>query len=149
MRTRLLLALLLPALMLATACSGVSLPGADEVLQTEPGPEQTTWQLTGVRERDGQVLVTFKVESGEPRRVVRLRVEGISMIDDATAQRYVVLRGVDDEHLAAKARSGYLQVPADGETTLWMKFAAPPASTRTVSIALPGVGTFDGVPIER
>lgn len=136
-------------LVLATACSRASLPGGDTALQTEPGAGQTTWHLTGVREADGQVLATFRVESAKPRGSLWLKVEAISLIDDATARRYSVLRGEDGQFLGSEASGDTLRIAIEGDTPVWMKFAAPPPGTRTVSIALPNVGTFDGIPIAR
>ncbi len=117
---------------------------------SQPGPKATTWALTEVSV-DGDVLTAhFRVRSPTGKRASTwLPIERIHMIDDAGAISYRLLLGEDGQHLASAAHSNSLRIEAGHDTPVWMKFPAPPTSSQTVSITLPKVGTFDGVPIDR
>ncbi len=142
-----------PLLALAlTACSQSEIPTADDAIAAQPGPRGTVWHLTDVRATDDALLVSFQVRGPRGQRTSAwLDVDGIHLIDDTASVRYGLLDGVDGEALASSAKGDNLQisVESDADTPVWMKFPLPPAGSRTVSITLPRVGTFDGVAIER
>lgn len=134
------------------ACSPSGIPEAARALAVEPGPRGTQWHLTGVRAEDETLLVTFRIRGPSGLRVSSwLAADEVHLIDDATSMRYGLLNGADGQRLASDADGNRLEISvnADRESPVWMKFPLPPPSSRTVSIALPRVGTFDGIPIER
>ena len=86
---------------------------------------------------------------------MRFSVEEVSVIDDATAQRLGVLRDATGRWQASPlqdATSNFISFGVSqggGSEVVWFKFPAPPATSPTVSINIPGVGPFDGVPVTR
>lgn len=135
---------------LLAACDPSALPGVDTPLQTQPGPNGTTWQLISAEARDGQVLASFRVSTADGgRQAAWIQGEAASLIDDGAAMRYRLLMGSDGKLLGTSGERDALRIDVGRDTPVWMKFAAPPEGTRTVSIALPRIGSFDGVPLER
>lgn len=135
---------------LLAACGSGSSPGQDAPLQTQPGPRATTWRLVSLEADAGHVLAEFRASTADGERTaVWIEAEDASLIDDATAMRYRLLLGSDGKLLGTDGDRQALRIDVEGDTAVWMKFAAPPEDARTVSIALPRIGTFDGVPLGR
>ncbi len=132
------------------ACDPAALTGAGASLETQPGPRATVWRLTSIESEDGHVLATFRVSTADGRReAVWIPAEEASLIDDAAAMRYRLLIGSDGKLLGTSGDRDALRIQVERDTPVWMKFAAPPEGARTVSIALPRIGSFDGVPLQR
>lgn len=126
-------------------------PVAAAVIQSQSGPGGSRADLTRVAVT-GDVL-TVQVSLSHPEgKTVQMDLEEINVVDDATAQRYGVLRDGAGKWMAAPMSGtdsvmGY--VGNDAPEVFWFKFPAPPATSPTVSINLPGIGPFDGVPVTR
>lgn len=82
---------------------------------------------------------------------VYLNLPEVSVIDDTTSQRFGVLQDeaktwmaapMDGQRISLLLRNGQPGV-------VWFKFPAPPATSPTVSINIPNVSPFDGVPVQR
>ena len=72
------------------------------------------------------------------------------MIDDATSQRIGVLKDNAGEWMASNVSGNSLNTDCEIKPgVIWAKFPAPPATSKTVSINLPKVGPFDGIPVTR
>jgi hypothetical protein len=69
----------------------------------------------------------------------------ISIIDDATSRRYGVVKDQDGKYM--ESSTGY--VNSGKEAFAWYKFPALPPQTRTVSITIPKVSPFDGIPYQQ
>jgi hypothetical protein len=135
---------------LLAACDPAALTGGSSPLDSQPGPRSTTWHLLSVQVDGAHVLVRFRAASAPGRREsVWIEGEAASLVDDAAAIRYPLLLGSDGRLLGTAADRQALRIDVEGDTDIWMKFAAPPEATRTVSIALPRIGTFDAVPLDR
>lgn len=125
-------------------------PIQQAVIQTQPGPEGSQVALNKVAVT-GDVL-TVQVTYSGAKGWSYPPVEDISVIDDATAQRIGVLKDNAGKPLAS---------PLDGEgkklwvnlsrspVIAWFKFPAPAATSKTVSVNIPEVAPFDGVPVTR
>jgi hypothetical protein len=122
------------------------------VIASQPGPDGSTWDLTKVRVTGNLLTAQFNVR---PRLQEDISYWGeiadISLVDDATAQRYSVVEDQSGRPMVSELSGDSLRVNTrrDEAGTVWIKFPAPPASTTTVSITLPKVGSFDGVPVSR
>jgi hypothetical protein len=126
-------------------------PLAAAVIQSQPGPENNTVALNKVAVT-GDILTVSMTFSGSKSCCVHIPVDDVSVIDDATSQRISVLKDNTGKYMAAPLEVGGRNVgPADYDTpgVVWFKFPAPPATTKTVSIAIPGVAPFDAVPVTR
>ncbi len=78
------------------------------------------------------------------------------MIDDATSQRIGVLKDnegnamVSNLNRSSSPENDNMMVDCTSKPgVMWAKFSAPPATSPTVSISLPGVAPFDGIPVQR
>ena len=120
-----------------------------QALQTQPGPGGSQVALNKVAVTGDVLTVQLTYQGGTG--VDYPAVDEVSVIDDATAQRLGVLKDNGGRWLAAPMWSNgkELRIEADGPSVVWFKFPAPPGSTQTVSITIPNVGPFDGVPVTR
>lgn len=128
---------------------------APAALQTQPGSDGIQVALTRVQVT-GDVLTVQLLYSKatESSSTQRFSVEEIAVIDDATSQRYGVLKDAAGRWQAAPLQAAgndnlMIVVRQDAPTVVWFKFPAPPPTSPTVSINIPNVGPFDGVPVTR
>lgn len=125
-------------------------PPAAPVLQTQPGPKgaQVTLNRVGVT---GDVLTVSMTFAGGDC-CTYIKIDELSVIDDATSQRLGVLKDNAGNPMAAPLYNSdgkELRIDATKPAVVWAKFPAPPVTSKTVSIAVPQVGPFDAVPITR
>ena len=122
------------------------------VIQSQPGPKGNTVALNRVAVT-GDILTVSLTFSGGSDCCIHIPVDDVSVIDDATSQRIGVLKDNTGRYMAAPLESGgAARVSPESHRTpsvIWFKFPAPPATSKTVSIALPGVAPFDAVPVTR
>ena len=122
-------------------------------IQTQQGPEGTRVDLTRAAVTGDILTVQLSYTAPADKYFSdHFRAEEVSVIDDTTAQRYGILKDQTGAWLAAPLFVSHsIRTSAQkGETAIvWMKFPAPPATSRTVSINIPKVGPFDGVPVTR
>ncbi len=125
-----------------------------EPIATAAGPLGVNMALESVRVT-GDVL-TVQLRTSAPLveccESELIDVEQVSVIDDSTAQQLGVLRDNQGNWLAAPMKGGSsdnIRLPLHETAVLWFKFPAPPATTRTVSINIPKIAPFDGVPVTR
>jgi hypothetical protein len=120
-------------------------------IQSQPGPKGNTVALNRVAVT-GDILTVSMTYSGSGDCCVHLKVEDVAVIDDATSQRIGVLKDNTGKWMAAPLESDSRSVTPDdykSPSVVWFKFPAPPATSRTVSITVPGVAPFDAVPVTR
>lgn len=127
----------------------------DAPIASQPGPSSTTWDMTRAHVT-GQVLtVQFNVrgEQGRGVRVNSVPLDQISLIDDASAQSYSLLQEDNGRYMAAPLSSSgtnlRLSSQRDDAVVVWLKYPAPPETTQTLSLTIPGVGPFDGFAVTR
>lgn len=122
------------------------------VIAAQPGPGGSTWELTKVKVTGNLLTVQWTVR---PRVKTSATYYGsvadISLVDDATSQRYGVVEDQSGQPMVSDVSGDSFRVSASRDETAiaWAKFAAPPATSTTVSINVPKVGAFDGVPVTR
>ncbi len=128
---------------------------APAAIQTQPAADGVQVALTRVQVT-GDVLTVQTTFSnpGASGAGFRFSAEEVNVIDDATAQRYGVLRDSTGRWQASPLQdptSNFISfgVSQGGSEVVWFKFPAPPATSPTVSINIPGVGPFDGVAVTR
>lgn len=120
------------------------------VIQTQPGPKGAQVALNKVKVT-GDVMTVQLTYTGEGS-TPQVDLENVSLIDDATAQRIGVLKDNDGKWLASplSGRGNGLSINLyESPAIVWFKFPAPPATSKTVSINIPDVVPFDGVPVTR
>lgn len=122
-------------------------------IQTQPGPAGTQVALNKVAVTGDILTVQLTYTGGDKSEWQHPRIDQISVIDDATAQRIGVLKDGEGAFLASPINSGPQNElgfrVGEGAKIVWAKFPAPPATSKTVSINIPDVVPFDGVPVTR
>lgn len=132
--------------------SATPAPPPAAAIQTQPGPNNYQVALNRVAVT-GDVLTVALTYSGG-RCCAYAKLDEVSVIDDATAQRLSVLKDNSGKWMASPmdSRGDRLAIGLGGNDSprqVWFKFPAPPATSKTVSIALPEVAPFDAVPVTR
>ena len=120
-------------------------------IQTQAGPKGNSVALNRVAVT-GDILTVSTTFSGGNDCCVHIKVEDVSVIDDATSQRISVLKDNTGKYMAAPLETDSRSISPESyklPSVVWFKFPAPPATTKTVSIAIPGVAPFDAVPVTR
>lgn len=124
-------------------------------LDSQPGLKGSTWDLTKAKVAGNILTVQFTVKASPDDSLYesRQRIEEVALIDDATSQRYSVLKDDTGKPMASPINTEGTAVQlaqASGMTgAVWFKFPAPPATSETISIVVPEVGSFDGIKVQR
>lgn len=130
-------------------------PSASAPIATQTGPKGSQWDLTKVAVTGDVLTVQFDVRAGDEHLWnPSLPLSDVSVVDDATAQRYSPLQDNAGKPMAAPLNTQNdkklkLDIQKNSSGVIWVKFPAPPATSQTVSINIPEVGPFDGVAIQR
>lgn len=123
---------------------------AQAVIQSQPGPDGSQLDLVKVAVTGDVLTVTLRCSSTEKINTEAFRLDDISVIDDATAQRIGILKDNAGNWLASRPAGNLIMADCTIKPgVIWAKFPAPPPTSPTVSINLPGVAPFDGVPVTR
>lgn len=80
------------------------------------------------------------------------RLADLSYIDEASAQKVGLLQDESGKFSASPTSNDGKELFMSGGsrmTAVTLKYPAPPASTQTISIDLPEVGSFDSIPVTR
>lgn len=122
-------------------------------IQTQPGPNGSEVALERAAVTGNILTVQLRYIGGE-RTARSMDVRDVSVIDDATSNRIGVLQDDKGVWMAAPLQSTTsdrftLLLGKDSPAIVWFKFPAPPSTSSTISINLPEVAPFDGVPVAR
>lgn len=124
-------------------------------IASQPGPQGSQWDLTRAAVTGNLLTVQFLVKPAADKNLsfIDQKIDDVSAVDDATSQRYSVLKDDTGKPMASPVaptgRVLRLSVDRGSQAVVWFKFPAPPASSATVSINIPDVGPFDGVTVQR
>ena len=124
-----------------------------QAIQTQPGPGGASVALERVAVTGNILTVQLRYIGGKSSNQM-FGVEQVSVIDDATSNRIGVLKDQEGVYMASPllgSKSDQMNILYGRETPtiVWFKFPAPPATSATVSINIPGVAPFDGVAVTR
>lgn len=119
-------------------------------IQSQPGPDGSQVDLIKLAVTGDILTATFRCSSQDKINTEAFRVEGISIIDDATSQRISVLKDNAGDWLASSVAGNSIMADCEVKPGIfWAKFPAPPATSKTVSVNLPDTAPFDGVTVTR
>lgn len=142
-----------PAPSATVAAPAPAAPASAAALRTSAGPNGSTVELMRVQVTGSILTVEMRYipPAGDTLSQWYFNVSDVSVIDDATSQRYAVLQDDQKKWMAAPLSGGRIGVSArDGQAAIiWLKFPAPPATSSTVSLNMPDTSPFDGVPVQR
>jgi flagellar basal body L-ring protein FlgH len=123
---------------------------AQAAIQSQPGPDGAQVDLLKVAVTGDILTVTLRCSSDQKINSQSFNVDKISVIDDSTSQRLGVLKDDKADWMASNVSGNFLRTDCEVKPGIfWVKFPAPPVTSPTVSINLPEVGPFDGVPVTR
>lgn len=109
--------------------------------------------ITKVRVTGDILTVEMIVENiGKERISYYLPLKEISYIDDATSKKYSLLQDDEGKYMADPINSTSRDIAFYGEQRehlISMKFPAPPAESKTISLNIPKFGSFDVLPVSR
>jgi hypothetical protein len=108
------------------------------------------WRLSKVNVTGAILTVEFDLE-GKCCFTEFVPIDQVSYIDDASAKKFSPLRDEGGLWMAAPLNlNKELEFHiAGGITRVWIKFPAPPAESKTISLNLPKIGALDGLPVQR
>jgi hypothetical protein len=155
----------------APAAAPVAAPAAAPVGAAAPPPPAGGTPAAGVLAREETKWPGIAAEVTEFRRKgntltakVRFRNQGTAvsepdiyysqcyLMDAAAGKKYEVLKDENKTYIAG-LRSGYPDrwydhIQPGGDMLIWMKFPAPPAEVKAITLQLPGVPPFDDLAIQ-
>lgn len=125
-------------------------------LSTQAGPSGTQVSLTKARVV-GDILnveLQFALPPGTTSGAyTHAEVDQINYIDDATSRKYNVLKDQQGQYMALPLNSNgkILDITAHkgAPAIVTLKFPAPPTTSSTVSLSIPGASSFDAIPLQR
>ena len=104
----------------------------------------------------GKILyVEVIVNSGEKSGLHVMDIKEINYVDDAEAKKHEVLKDDEGVYQASPLQTSgtsKLQVSTSyskSEALISLKFAAPPESSKTITLNIPDFGSFDSIPVTR
>lgn len=119
-------------------------------IQSQPGPDGSQVDLIKLAVTGDILTATFRCSSPDKVNTEAFRAEQISVIDDSTSQRISILKDNAGDWLASSVAGNSIMASCEVKPGIfWAKFPAPPATSKTVSVNLPGTAPFDGVTVTR
>lgn len=129
------------------------------ILSSQKGPSGSQVDLLKAQVKEGVLTVELQYKPGPEDKPVTstYAIDQVGVIDEATTKRYSVLKDQSGNYMASPLRTdqGKQQInmsipsPNDTPVSAWFKFPAPPADTKTISITIPEVGSYKGIPLSR
>lgn len=143
-----------PSPLVESAAPVVAAPPAIQAIATGAGPDGTQVSLVRARVTGNVLTVELSYRpSDTDYNNIYFDVDEVSVIDDATSQRYGVLKDNANAWMASPISTDGKQIRVNIDkgqpSVVWFKFPAPPATSPTVSINIPEVSPFDGVAVQR
>ncbi|WP_099365291.1 hypothetical protein [Sphingobacterium sp. 1.A.4] len=137
----------------------------EERVVEEPAQPSTTNAISSKQVSDGTINVTkvnvlgsimtveMMLDNPEKNAInINFPADNIYYIDDATAKKNSLLKDDAGKVMLTPTNSEGKKMRylgSDKMVLMSLKFAAPPAESKTISLTLGDYGTFDGLPITR
>lgn len=132
-------------------------PPTTPALATQPGPKGLQVALTKARVT-GDILTVelqYAVPAAADSRTesTQADLDQVAYIDDATSRKYNLLKDQEGNYMALPLGYNKKQFTVTarktGPSIVSFKFPAPPASSPTISLSVPEVGSFNGIAVQR
>lgn len=143
------------AIAILTTGSGVLAQGA------VPAPiasQETNWSgvtadVTEFKRKGNTLTAKVKLRNAGPEPApVIVMYEAAYVLEADAAKKYEVLKDDQGAYIAANTSTHTDQfrdsIPAGGAKTLWMKFPAPPATTKVATLQIEETPPFEDLPIQ-
>jgi hypothetical protein len=142
----------------APAAAPAAPPAAPAAAGTVIASQETNWQgvvadVTELRRKGNTLTAKVRLRNGSPdQQEVSVKFDEVYLMDAPNAKKYEVLRDEKGTYIAA-VRSNwtdrwYDTLDPQQSYLLWIKFPAPPAEVRTITLQLPNTPPFEDLPIQ-
>jgi len=143
------------ALLLAGACACAQSPAAQPavIASQETNFSGVVAEVTEFRRKGNTLSAKLRFRNGGTGTgEVDFQYSGVYLLDTEAAKKYEVLKDEKNYYIAALYSTTpnryWVDLQPGQSQTAWMKFPAPPAATRTVTLQVPGVPPFEDLPIQ-
>lgn len=127
------------------------------ILSSRKGPDDSQVDLLKAQVKGNILTVELQYKRGSEAKPIasNYAIDQVSVVDEATAKTYSVLNDQSSNYMASPLRTDQgkqrINISAlnDSLVSVWFKFPAPPVGTKTISITIPEVGTYRGIPLSR
>jgi hypothetical protein len=147
-----------PAPAATTAATTVApTPAAPPAAGAVIASQETNWNgvtadITEFRRKGNTLTTKVRLTNRSERAEPVIKYAEVYLMDTAAGKKYEVLKDEKDSYIAS-LHSGYSYgwwetMKANDAMTLWMKFPAPPAEVKAITLHLPGMAPFEDVPIQ-
>jgi hypothetical protein len=150
MPSKLSLALSL-ALLLISCIASAQTPGAP-IASQETNWNGVTAEVTEFKRKGNTLTVKVRLKNGSTAKVTpHIDHRKNYLLDASAGKKYEVLK--DDQGVYVAALTGSSpdafgeDIPASQSKIVWMKFPAPPATTKAATLHVDGVPPFEDLPI--
>ena len=120
--------------------------------------QETNWkgvlaEVTEFRRKGNTVTAKIRLTNrGSEDPQVEIKYEAVYLIDTGAGKKYNVLRDEKGEYIAATnpgwADRWYTRLKQTEAQVIWMKFPAPPAEAKAITLQLPNMPPFEDVAIQ-
>lgn len=138
----------------AAPASTPAIPPGAAIASQETNWKGITADVTEFRRKGNTVTAKVKLtnrgtEVAEPD----IQYAEVYLVDTSGGKKYQVLKDEKDSYLAYLKQGWnarwYDKINPGDSTTLWMKFPAPPADVKAITLNMPGMAPFEDVPIQE
>jgi hypothetical protein len=134
-------------------------PPPPAILSTLKGPDDSQVDLLKAQVNETILTIELHYKRGsEGKRVSSsYAIDQISVLDETTAKKYSVLKDQSGNYMASPLQTDQgkqlitITIPSFNDTpvSVWFKFPAPSPDTKTISVTIPEVGSYKGIPVYR
>jgi len=130
---------------------------AMETIQTQPSSDgKFEATLSSVKIKRDVLTIRVIVKNVSAKKAgIEIAFKDAYFTDVEDKKKYFVLKDSEGQYIAGPKRAasygGYFggSIDPDGQKIVWMKFPAPPETTTTVDIFVPGILPFEEIQITR
>ncbi len=127
---------------------------AMETIQTQPSSDGNfEASLTSIKIKRGVLTINIRVKNVSLKSAgMDFSYKEVYYIDVDNKKKYFVLRDSEGKYIAGpNLTSGtfYYSIDPDGQKIAWIKFPAPPETTNTIDIFVPGILPFEEIKVTR
>ncbi len=155
-----------------TTTSVAGPPPVTQTTATQPAPQtasapagsslasqETNWpgitaEVTEFRRKGNTLTAKVRfVNKGSEEPEVEVNYSQVYLIDTAGGKKYEALRDEKGEYIASLNPNWhdrwYQRIKAAASATIWVKFPAPPAEVKAITLNIPKTPPFEDVPIQE
>lgn len=152
----------------ATPPSAAAAPATTTVAAPAPTPappagsaivsQETNWKgitadVTEFRRKGNTLTAKVRLTNhGSENSNAAVKYGEVYLMDTGAGKKYEVLKDEKDNYIAyltsGWSYQWYDSMKPNETITLWMKFPAPPAEVKAITLQLPGMAPFEDVPIQ-